>query len=214
MPVPAPGRQTRERKKAQTHRQLLEAAARVFARKGYRAASVDDVAAEAGFTKGAFYSNFDSKEDVFAALVEDRSRNWTMSVASAYATGGSLAERMEKGADVLTTMVEEQSEWMLLSNEMWSYSVREEKLRLRLAAAYEECREIIAELITTIQREHGRRPPMSPSAIATLAIAMTDGFVMQKLADPEHLPARLLADGLNLFFAAVMSFSTEASEDA
>src|SRR5437764_1063026 len=130
MPVPAAGRQTREQKKAQTHRQLLEAAARVFARKGYRAASVDDVAAEAGFTKGAFYSNFDSKEDVFAALVEDRSRNWTMSVASAYATGGSLAERMEKGAD------------------------------------------------------------------------------------PVLLPAVLLADGLNLFFAAVMSFSTEVSEDA
>src|SRR5437762_11255550 len=90
-------RPTREERKAQTREELLEAAARVFARKGYRAASVDDVSAEAGYTKGAFYSNFESKEDIFATLVADRSKSWTMAVAQGYTGPGSLDERLRRG---------------------------------------------------------------------------------------------------------------------
>ena len=58
-------RLSRNERKAQTRAELIDAAARVFARRGYHGTTVDDVAEEAGFTKGAFYSNFESKEDVF-----------------------------------------------------------------------------------------------------------------------------------------------------
>jgi AcrR family transcriptional regulator len=199
---------TREERKARTRAELLEAAARVFARKGYRAASVDDVAAEAGYTKGAFYSNFESKEDVFATLVEDRSKSWVMAVARGYAGAGPLGERLRSGGKVLTRMLEQESDWILLSYELWGQSVRDEKLRLRIAACYEECRTVVATLIEGVEVEFGKRPPMPADQIAALTIAMTDGFALQMLADPRRFPPRLLADGLNLFFAGVLSAST------
>src|SRR5881409_2831591 len=65
-------RLTRTERQAQTRADLLEAAARVFARRGFAGASVEAIAAEAGFTRGAFYSNFSSKEELFAELLQER----------------------------------------------------------------------------------------------------------------------------------------------
>jgi AcrR family transcriptional regulator len=197
-------RMTREEQKARTRADLIEAAARVFARKGYRAATVDDVAEEAGFTKGAYYANFKSKDDVFMALVADRSRNWTMAVAGAYAGNAPLSERLHRGGEVLTRMLEEESEWMLLSNEMWSHSIRHADLRRQLAEAYAECREVIAASIRSAEHEWGVDMSMPAEHIAALTIALTDGFVLQRLADPDRLPSHLLADGVNLFLSGVM----------
>ena len=67
-----PERLTREEKKARTRAQLIDAAATVFARRGFVAASLDEVAEEAGLTKGAVYSNFASKEELFQGVIEDR----------------------------------------------------------------------------------------------------------------------------------------------
>jgi len=61
---------TPERRRQQTREYLLQAAARVFAERGFHGASLDEVAAAAGFTKGAVYSNFKNKEDLFLALLE------------------------------------------------------------------------------------------------------------------------------------------------
>jgi AcrR family transcriptional regulator len=197
-------RLSRDEQKARTRAELIDAAARVFARKGYDAASVDDVSLEAGFTKGAFYSNFESKDDVFIALVEDRSRNWTMAVVRAYEGSEPLPQRLEKGGEVLTRMLEEEADWMLLSNEMWSWSVRDPVRRQRLAEAYEECRVIIGRLVQDVADEFGASLALPSDQIAALTIALTDGFVLQRLADPERLPAALLAQGLNVFFAGLL----------
>src|SRR5207237_5785448 len=79
-----PERLTPEDKKARTRAHLIDAAAAVFARRGLVAASLDEVAEEAGLTKGAVYSNFDSKEDLFQAVIDDR-----------------LTEPMRHGAEVI-----------------------------------------------------------------------------------------------------------------
>ena len=65
-----PRRLTRDERKAETREALLDAASRVFARRGYHAAAVDEVAADAGFSTGALYSNFEGKEDLFLALLQ------------------------------------------------------------------------------------------------------------------------------------------------
>ena len=192
-------RLTRDERKARTRAELIDAAARVVGRKGYHAATVDDIAAEAGFTKGAFYSNFESKEDVFIELVADRSRNWTIAVARAYEGTEPLPQRLKKGGEVLTRMVQEQVDWMLLSSEMLSQCVRDPRLRERLASAYEECRQVIARVVERVESEFGVRLPTPSDRVATMIMAMTDGFVYQRLADPDRLPASLLAEGINVF---------------
>lgn len=198
-------RLTRDERKARTRAELIDAAARVVGRKGYHSATVDDIAAEAGFTKGAFYSNFVSKEDVFIELVADRSRNWTIAVARAYEGEDPLPQRLREGGQVLTRMVEEQVDWMLLTSEMLSQCVRDPPLRERLAAAYEDCRQIISRAIDRVEQDFGVQLPMPSDQVATLTMAMTDGFVFQRLADPRRLPAALLADGINVFLSGLMA---------
>ena len=198
-------RLTRDERKARTRVELIDAAARVVGRKGYHAATVDDIAAEAGFTKGAFYSNFESKEDVFIELVADRSRNWTIAVARAYEGTEPLPDRLQRGGEVLTRMVEEQVDWMLLSSEMLTQCVRDPRLRERLAAAYEECRQVIARVVDRVETDFGVQLPTPSDQVATMMMAMTDGFVYQRLADPDRLPAGLLADGINVFLNGLLA---------
>jgi AcrR family transcriptional regulator len=198
-------RLSRNERKAQTRAELIDAAARVFARSGYHGTTIDDVAEEAGFTKGAFYSNFESKEDVFVELVADRGRNWTLAVARAYQGEEPLPERLRKGGKVLTHMVEHDTDWMRLAIEMWSQSVRDPRLRERLATAYEECRQIIARGIDQVEREFGVQLPISSDRVATLTMALTDGFVLQQLADRKRLPAGLLAEGINVLITGLMA---------
>ncbi|HEY9289263.1 MAG TPA: TetR/AcrR family transcriptional regulator [Candidatus Dormibacteraeota bacterium] len=198
-------RLTRDERKARTRAELIDAAAQVVGRKGYHAATVDDIAAEAGFTKGAFYSNFESKEDVFMELVADRSRNWTIAVARAYEGTEPLPDRLQKGGEVLTRMVQEQVDWMLLSSEMLSQCVRDPRMRERLAAAYEECRQVIARVVDRVETDFGVRLATPSDQVATMMMAMTDGFVYQRLADPDRLPADLLADGINVFLNGLLA---------
>ena len=68
--APAATRMTREQSKANTRERLLDAARSVFASRGFRGASVEEIASEAGFSTGALYSNFDGKEDLFLVLME------------------------------------------------------------------------------------------------------------------------------------------------
>ena len=200
-------RLTRDERKTRTRAELIDAAARVVGRKGYHAATVDDIAAEAGFTKGAFYSNFESKEDVFIELVADRSRNWTIAVGRAYEGDEPLSDRLETGGKVLTRMIQEQVDWMLLSSEMLAQCVREPRLRERLAAAYEECRQVIARVVERVETDFGVRLSTPSDQVATMMMAMTDGFVFQRLADPDRLPAGLLADGINVFLTGLLAAS-------
>src|SRR5437870_12294969 len=128
-------RLSRNERKAQTRAELIDAAARVFARRGYHGTTVDDVAEEAGFTKGAFYSNFESKEDVFVELVADRSRNWTLPVARAYQGEEPLPVRLRNGGKLRTHVVEHDTDSMLLAIEMSCQSVPDPRVRERLATA-------------------------------------------------------------------------------
>src|SRR5256885_16671787 len=122
-------RLSRNERKAHTRAELIGAAARVFARRGYHGTTVDDVAEEAGFTKGAFYSNFESKEDVFVELVADRGRNWTLAVARAHQGEEPLPERLRKGGKGVTPMVEQHTGWVRLANEKWGQSGLDPRLR-------------------------------------------------------------------------------------
>jgi hypothetical protein len=87
---------------------------------------------------------------------------------------------------------------------MWSHSIRHADLRRQLAEAYAECREVIAASIRSAEHEWGVDMSMPAEHIAALTIALTDGFVLQRLADPDRLPSHLLADGVNLFLSGVM----------
>jgi len=199
-----PARLTRDERKQETRRRLLAAAAEVVAARGYHRATVDEIAEAAGYTKGAVYSNFASKEEILLSLLEDLARSWCTAIADAYSVEGDVETRLRKGGETLSALTERESDWFLLLAEVWSESARNPRMRRRLAAIYEDARTKAAQVTIRELAELDLEPLLPPAEIATLFIALTDGFVLQKLVDPRRFRPGFLAQGMQAFLAGVM----------
>lgn len=193
-----PRRRSREERKAETRAALLDAAGRVFARRGYHAASVEEVADEAGYSTGALYSNFEGKEDLFLALLQHEIERQTEGVAAAVAERGSIDERARGGAEYWVEFLDREPELVLLFMEFWAYAVRNPEIRSRFAARYAEVRASLARIIDEGARELGVELSRPPEQLAAAIDALADGFALQKLADPDSVPDELFGDALTM----------------
>jgi AcrR family transcriptional regulator len=112
-------RLTRDQKKALTRQELLDAAGRVFLRRGFFAASIDEVAEEAGFSKGAVYSNFTDKEDLLLALVEQRTELRRSRITALVDPDASTETQARDASEEYNQILEEEREWNPLLLEFW-----------------------------------------------------------------------------------------------
>jgi AcrR family transcriptional regulator len=179
---------TRKEKQAETRRQLIDAAERVFLRSGLQGSSVEEIVAEAGYTRGAFYSNFKSKEELFVELLQDRVyRQYAAIAVEAQAQPGSPRERLRWGIERLKAPYEkEDGRWLFrLWLECLTLATRDEEFRSLAATFWSGNRELIAEQTEEIYREVGRKPPLPPKQIATAMIALDIGLAVQHVIDPE-----------------------------
>jgi len=192
----APRRLSRDQRKAETRSALLDAAGRVFARRGYHAAGVDEVAEEAGFSTGALYSNFDGKEDLFLALLQREIQRQVDEVAAIVAERRTLDERARGGAEYWIEFLDREPELVLLFMEFWAFAVRNPDVRSRFAARYAEVRSSLARIIERGARELGEELTRPPEELAIAIDALADGFALQKLADPDAVPDELFGNAL------------------
>ncbi len=205
--VTATTTQRRRPPREEVRRALLDAAARVFARQGIDAASVDDVAADAGFTKGAVYSNFGSKDALVAALVEDRVSAYLELGLEAVADPAlPLGERARLLGDRLTRAGDEQRDWHLLFLELWQRAVRSGSLD---GVFLERRRELHTAVTLAVEghlreaAEAGERvaPPFTAPELATLLMGLANGFALERLVDPAAVPDDLFGRVLALVMA-------------
>ena len=194
-------RLTREEKKARTRAQLIDAAAAVFARRGFVAASLDEVAEETGLTKGAVYSNFDSKQELFQAVIDDRLNEPMLQLAGVIdEAGGTIEEQAMLGARMYGEVVEQERDVFLLALEYDIYCARNPEFEGAFAAGYRDRLEHIAGLIADHAQRSGVSMPLSPIEMATVVTALSQGMGLQKLRDPEHVPDDLLGRVYALLF--------------
>ena len=182
-----PKRLTREEQKARTRDRLLGAAARVIARKGLAAASVDEISEQAGFSSGALYANFASKEEVFAAALryqlEEHDR-----FLEASGRSGSISDRLAADGDWLASL----SEWQALFwLEIVAHGGRSPQLRPVVRDYLEESRARLTQEIQTGSRESGSKPPLPATELATLVLAIEIGLLVQRLYSDEVSPQLL-----------------------
>src|SRR5437588_4388460 len=149
----------REEHRALTRTRVLEAAARVFARRGFHGASVHEIAREAGATTGAIYSNFAGKEDLFMAVFEEHVATQMREYTERFARGEDLEERSRSGADYWMAQLHGDPDFFPLYMEFWAHAVRDPKLRPRFAARFAMFRELFARLLEEGARELGLEPP-------------------------------------------------------
>jgi AcrR family transcriptional regulator len=200
---------TRNEKQAQTKALLIEAAARVFARRGYHGASVEEVAAEAGFSTGAVYSNFSGKEELFLALADRK-------VADRVAEMRALAEAAERGespgeeaAAQFRAFLERDPDWPVLFYEFWSYGVRNARIHDEFTQRRQEVRDALAETLERLASQLGFRLRFPAPALATAISASLNGLAFERAADPEAVPDEVFTE----FIAAVLACSVAAPEE-
>jgi AcrR family transcriptional regulator len=194
-----PERLTREEKKARTRAQLIDAAAAVFARHGYVAASLDEVAEEAGLTKGAVYSNFDSKEDLFQAVIDDRLNEPMFQVADIVDTAATFEQQAMEGARRYGEVIEEQRDLFLLALEYDIYCARHPDFGSGAASGRDRLSHV-ADLIAEHAEKNGIRLPLSPDEMATVITALSQGMGLQRLHDPDRVSDDLLGRVYALLF--------------
>ena len=162
-------RPTRKQKQAQTREQLLDAGERVFVRRGLEGSSVEEISAEAGFTRGAFYSNFESKDQLFIELLQDRVyRGYRSILDRVQETGGTPRERLIRGAEMVRDVQgNEAGRWLFrLWLECLTKAARDESFRKLAATFWSGNRSLLAAEGASQYEELGRKPPLPPEQIA------------------------------------------------
>jgi AcrR family transcriptional regulator len=172
---------TRAERRAQTRAALLDAAARVFVDRGFAGASVEAIAAEAGYTRGAFYSNFATKEELFVELLQERG----FELARSIARQGAGMTPGELGSYAAAIHAHAAPEWMIrLFLEVLSHAGRDPEMRRLAAGFWSGTRDIGAEQVRRLYAAAGREPPADPSEIASAFIALEIGLGLQRYVDP------------------------------
>jgi AcrR family transcriptional regulator len=195
-------RLTREERKSQTRERLLDAAAAVFATRGYHAASVDEIAARAGFSTGALYSNFAGKEDLFLELFERHVAERVRMLEAAVDSLPSAEARAHGAAESVMQWLREEPGMFLLFIEFWAYAVRDPELRPRFAARSGALREACARLLAQGAEDLGLELPLSADRLGTAVHALGTGIALERVADPDAVDDELFGAVLALLFAA------------
>jgi AcrR family transcriptional regulator len=177
-------RRTREDQRARTRADLLVAAADVFARHGYHGTSVDMVAEAAGYTKGAVYSNFSSKEDLFLALLEERLED---SLESMHDVMDSAApeDRPAAFGRRRGEIAQWEPRWFLLEAEFELYAARNPDVRDRVAQRQRATLGVIEEALRRHIDDLGLSPAYPVEELAKLVVAAGDGMSLMALNSPD-----------------------------
>lgn len=200
----APQRLTRKEQQARTRCQLMQAAGRVFARRGLHQASVEQIAAEAGFTKGALYANFASKEDLFLALLEERFAGRIEALDAELAGPGSPEDHARAGGADFVAYLQRDAEWERLFFEFAAHAGRDEAFRGELLARWNALVTRMAALIERYGERAGLEPPGPVGYFALMIFTMANGVALQRTIDPD-VPDELLPDMLELLTLGVLA---------
>jgi AcrR family transcriptional regulator len=193
-PAPLPRRRTRAEAKRETREQLLAAAERVFRRDGYHGTSLERIAAEAGYTKGAVYSTFDSKASLFLALLAVRAARRRDELETVFAAAATARDFVAEAARRFARARAAESDWWAAVIEFMAVVGRDPDLRHRYAAHHDATREQIAAAIARWAEREGRPLPLPPRRIATMVLAVNNGLTLEGLLAPDEVPSTSYVD--------------------
>jgi AcrR family transcriptional regulator len=187
-----------------TQRKLLDAAKRIFAQQGFEAARLEDIAAGAGYTRGAFYANFDSKEDIFFAIFEEWVRERIESLTSAIRRHTNPVEKLAAVRRHYAELATDRR-LVLISMEFKLFALRHPEAHARLRSRHRRIRASLAELFSEIMDALGKNIPIAyPAATACLS-AVSQGLLLEHMIDPKTLSDNDVRHVLGIYFDSIFS---------
>ncbi len=196
-----PPRNKHQQRTEATRQALLDSALRIFARDGFEACRIEDIAAATGHTRGAFYAHFRTKEDLFFALLEQVAERRVEQFRTAMASCPTAAERLAALREFFVSRISDRR-WAMLMMEFKLFAVRHPRLRPRLAATH---RRIRASL--KIEDVDANWDDLKKAALE----AVLAGFSLEHAYDPLRLPKPQATEILGALFDALVTGSTPAA---
>jgi AcrR family transcriptional regulator len=207
-------RLTRAEQRENTRGCLVKAAAKVFSSRGYEKASLDEVAEEAGFTKGAVYSNFKGKEDLFLATIDAHFEERLAAIkrvmeqepdeqGTAHAAGMDFMDKLNRDP-----------EYFVLFFEFWAYAQRNPAVKKKFLPRVQRFRSALAEVFETKSDSTGLELPIATEQLASMLIAMAAGVAMERELDPKAVPDDMYALILQFFFRGMLAEDAEPAAAA
>jgi AcrR family transcriptional regulator len=201
-------RPTRAERRAQTRDQLIAAAERRFKRDGFHATSVDAVAEEAGYTKGAVYSNFASKEALFFAVYE---RHVVQRAEDLEAILGSTAPSRAQMRAAVEGAARADDGWLAVFFEFWAHVLRHPEHRQRFAELHRRGLAPVLRSMHALARE--RDLPLAPDLLATAQMALGNGLQLERLTRPEEIDLDGFQQAMWLFARGAVAPGDDEGEE-
>ncbi|WP_129839873.1 TetR/AcrR family transcriptional regulator [Streptomyces sp. RFCAC02] len=171
----------------EVRRRLIAAASRVFEARGYADSRLEDIARAAGFTKGAVYSNFGSKQELFGAVLGAGSEDELSAVRSGTAGADDPSSAADEAARLVARRIVDESARGQLGLEFAAQAARDERIRSVLAALRREQRAAAARSVAEVAERTGARPAVDPEVAALILHCLSNGLSNDHLVDPESV---------------------------
>lgn len=195
---------SRRQERSETTRvRLIRAAEKIFARDGFEAAKLEEIAAEAGYTRGAFYANFESKEDLFFTLLEGEISSRINALEQIVRSVRDSEAKLRAFREFFLTICQDRR-WSLLALEFKLFAVRHPDVRARLAAMNRKLVEPRIGILRDIIEGTGRALPISPAAVAVSLSAVTNALSLEHMLNRNLMPEAALKKILRTYFDSLM----------
>ncbi|WP_312998181.1 TetR/AcrR family transcriptional regulator [Achromobacter animicus] len=196
-------RLTREQSRDQTRQRLLDAAQSIFLSKGFVAASVEDIAEQAGYTRGAFYSNFGSKSELFLQLLKRDHENVMADMRAIFEAGETRQQMEARVLNYYSTHYRE-NDCFLLWMEGKLQAARDPDFRVGFIACLRELRAATTEYIRQFSALVGTPLPLPAEQLALGLLALSDGMQFSYAFDPLAVTPEMTEAVLAGFFRRVV----------
>ncbi|TQM62465.1 TetR/AcrR family transcriptional regulator [Humibacillus xanthopallidus] len=191
MPSPAatagPPRARVSARRQATRARVLDAASEVFAERGFHGATVEEICERAGFTRGAFYSNFSSKDDLVIHLSTRQVEGIVERITAAARTEASPEAVLGAVFAALADEPGRHERWVLLTTEFTLHAIRDAAARRVWAAQQRRIREALVAVVDDAIASRGITLPMTTEQFVRVAMALTQGSMTQRLIEPGAL---------------------------
>ena len=186
--------------------ELLAAALRVFARRGYRQAGVDEIAAAAGYSKGALYWHFSGKEDLLLALLEERIDAPTRELVALLESAPPDRDMSLEASREFARRLGAERDAVMLEREYWSLAIRDPELRALYAARQTQLRAALAGAIEARARHLGNPAlPIPAEDVARIVMSIAGGLAVDELIEAGSVRPELLGEALTIVYAGLVA---------
>jgi AcrR family transcriptional regulator len=196
-----------------TRAALVRSASRLICELGMDGASIDRIAADAGYTKGAFYVHWDSKEDMFLTLLDEHFDAGLASLDAVLEGTGDPAAEARAAAEGFLARAESEPEWRGLYLQLAGHAARNSAFAERFAARQRDLRERMAEVFARWAADLGAKPALPARDVAAIVMSMADGFLLARIIDPT-LEEGLYGTMFEVFLHGLMAMPGESSSSA